>query len=107
MRQNSLTEGNSRTATGQSLPKTTRKRRVFLGLTAVKIVFSVDRGARLKSLAISKLMAGREKDFEFISELFHHHLATPEIIQERLMRAPVDEARRSLCRERLQRLSSP
>ncbi len=57
-------------------------------------------------LTVAKLMAGREKDFDFIAELLRHHLAKPEIIQQRLELTSVDEARRTLCRERLKRLSA-
>ena len=41
-------------ATSREHPKTTRKRKVFLELTAVKIVLSVDRGARASNSHFNK-----------------------------------------------------
>jgi hypothetical protein len=35
-------------------------------------------------LAVSKLIAGREKDLAFLACLFHHRLASPETVRERL-----------------------
>ena len=35
-------------------------------------------------LAVSKLIAGRDKDVAFIAALFRHRLASPEIVGERL-----------------------
>ena len=55
-------------------------------------------------LAVSKLMAGREKDIEFIAELIGHGFAKEAVINERLDRTNVDPARRLLCWERLNRL---
>lgn len=56
-------------------------------------------------LAVSKLVAGREKDLSFIQALLDHHLATNAIVSERLDDTLMDEARRVLCRGRLSRLS--
>jgi hypothetical protein len=56
-------------------------------------------------LAVSKLVAGREKDLEFVKELLRHHLARPETVHERLTATPVDDLRRELGLERLKRLA--
>ncbi len=40
-------------------------------------------------LVFSKLLAGREKDFEFIKLLFLHRLASAEIVRERLMQTGI------------------
>jgi len=55
-------------------------------------------------LAVSKLVAGREKDLDFIGALLRHRLAKPDIIRERLIATPVVSERRELCLARLQRL---
>jgi len=58
----------------------------------------------IHDLAVSKLIAGREKDLDFVSGLFRHKLARPETVRERLASTPVDDTRRQLCLERLKRL---
>ena len=58
----------------------------------------------IHDLAVSKLVAGREKDLDFVSGLFRHRLARPETVHERLATTPLDAARRQLCLERLKRL---
>jgi hypothetical protein len=57
--------------------------------------------------AVSKLVAGREKDLEFVAGLFRHNLARVEAVRERLAATPVDGTRRQLCLERLKRLLGP
>ncbi|PYK97048.1 MAG: hypothetical protein DME19_17660 [Verrucomicrobia bacterium] len=57
-------------------------------------------------LAVSKLVAGREKDLSFLGGLLHHRLAKPEIIHERLGSTPISSDRRELCLARLKRLGS-
>lgn len=39
-------------------------------------------------LAVSKLLAGREKDIQYLQALFRHHLARPSLVSERLMVTP-------------------
>ena len=56
-------------------------------------------------LAVSKLVAGREKDLDFLRGLLRHRLAKPEIIRERLAVTPVNLERRQTCLARLHRLS--
>ena len=56
-------------------------------------------------LAVSKLVAGREKDMDFITALLHHRLAQPEQIRERLNATPLSPDRKDLCLARLQRCS--
>jgi hypothetical protein len=57
-------------------------------------------------LAISKLVAGREKDLDFVGGLVRHRLAKIEIIRERLQATPLAPDHRQLCTDRLQRLSA-
>jgi hypothetical protein len=54
-------------------------------------------------LAVSKLVAGREKDLDFITALLHHRLANPELIRVRLEATPVLPDRKKLCLARLHR----
>lgn len=57
-------------------------------------------------LAVSKLIAGREKDLSFVASLLSHQLAAAEVIHERLGRTSLDHARRELTLARLRRLSA-
>jgi len=56
-------------------------------------------------LATSKLVAGREKDVEFLRRLFNHRLASLETVRDRLDITPLDDETRSLCLQRLERLT--
>jgi hypothetical protein len=58
-------------------------------------------------LAVSKLVAGREKDIDFVGGLFRHKLARGETVRERLAATPMDDTRRQHCLERLERLLGP
>jgi hypothetical protein len=55
-------------------------------------------------LAVSKLVAGREKDLAFITGLVRHRLTDAHTIQQRLVATPLDPERRTLCEARLKRL---
>lgn len=55
-------------------------------------------------LAVSKLVAGRERDCDFIAALFRHQLAAPELVSERLAQTSLTEALRALAVNRLHRL---
>ena len=55
-------------------------------------------------LAVSKLVAGREKDLDFIRALLRHALVEPETLTTRLEATPTSEDRRTACLARLQRL---
>lgn len=57
-------------------------------------------------LAVSKLVAGREKDLDFLRGLLSHRLAKAEVIRERLAVTPVALERRQICLARLQRLQN-
>ncbi len=57
-------------------------------------------------LAVSKLVAGREKDLSFIQNLLRHRLTKSEIIRDRLNITSIASERRELCLARLQKLSS-
>lgn len=61
----------------------------------------------IHDLAVSKLVAGREKDLDFVRGLFRHKLARSEIVRGRLAVTPMDDTRRQLCLERLKRLPGP
>jgi hypothetical protein len=61
----------------------------------------------IHDLAVSKLVASREKDLDFLRGLFRHKLARVETVSERLAATPVDAPRRQLCLERLKRLPGP
>ncbi|MGN6367501.1 MAG: DUF6036 family nucleotidyltransferase [Phycisphaerae bacterium] len=54
-------------------------------------------------LAVSKLVAGREKDLDYLAALFRHSLANPQTVRSRLAITPVDPPLRELCEARLQR----
>lgn len=56
-------------------------------------------------LAVSKLVAGRDKDLEFIKALLRHKLAIVETVRRRLKETQLDEPIRQLYGERLDRLS--
>jgi hypothetical protein len=57
-------------------------------------------------LAVSKLVAGREKDLDFVGGMLRHKLVRAETVAERVAATPLDDARRKLCLERLNRLRS-
>jgi hypothetical protein len=56
-------------------------------------------------LAVSKLVAGREKDMSFLKGLLRHHLAEVETIRTRLASTDLAPDRRELCATRLSRLT--
>jgi hypothetical protein len=56
-------------------------------------------------LAVSKLVAGREKDLDFVASLVRHHLVQPRIVHERFAITALDADRRELCESRLKRLA--
>ena len=55
-------------------------------------------------LAVSKLIAGREKDLDFVGAVLRHGLANPEIIQQRLASTSLTKDRQAVCVARLQHL---
>lgn len=57
-------------------------------------------------LAVSKLVAGREKDLSFITTLVRRQLASPEMIRVRLNTTDISLERRKLCLARLQKISN-
>ncbi|MES2705418.1 MAG: DUF6036 family nucleotidyltransferase [Verrucomicrobiota bacterium] len=57
-------------------------------------------------LAISKLVAGREKDFKFVTALFHHGMVELPVLAERLATTELHPERRHACEGRLTRLSA-
>jgi len=59
----------------------------------------------VNDLAASKLVAGREKDLDFVQGLLRHGLARPDVVRDRLQSLPISDERRSVCVARVQRLS--
>jgi len=60
----------------------------------------------INDLAVSKLVAGREKDFDFVEGLLRHHLVEVPIFRERLARTPLPPEQLQTCSKRLERLVS-
>lgn len=58
----------------------------------------------IHDLAVSKLVAGREKDVEFVGSLLRYRLAEAKVIQTRLDRTALSDEARELCQARLKRL---
>ena len=57
-------------------------------------------------LAVSKLIAGREKDLTFLAALFRHGLAKPNLVRERLEQTNLSSNEvRTLANDRLSSLS--
>lgn len=57
-------------------------------------------------MAASKLVAGREKDLDFVRGLFRHGLADPGRTEALLDSLPVSDDVRELCRARIRRLAA-
>lgn len=57
-------------------------------------------------LAISKLVAGLDKEFEFVAALFRHRMVELPVLKERLATTELHPERRVACEGRLKRLSS-
>jgi len=55
-------------------------------------------------LAASKLVAGREKDLNFVRALFHHKLADTDVIHRRIQSLPIALEQQEQCAARLKRL---
>jgi hypothetical protein len=55
-------------------------------------------------LAASKLVAGREKDLDFVQVMLREKMLNPETLTERIANLPVTSERLKLTRERLRRL---
>lgn len=60
----------------------------------------------IHNLAVSKLVAGRDKDFEFVALLLRHQLAESSLVRGRLERTELSGEVRALAQERLSRLVS-
>ena len=54
-------------------------------------------------LAVAKLVAGREKDIEFVESLHRHRMATREEMRNRLEKTELDPRVRSLVAARIER----
>lgn len=52
-------------------------------------------------LAVSKLVAGRQRDDAFIAVLIRHHMVDGDTLRQRLERVPVDRAHLDTLRRRL------
>jgi hypothetical protein len=60
----------------------------------------------IHDLAVSKLVAGREKDFDFVGGLLRHHLVQVPIFRERLSKTALPQERLQTLLMRLERLAS-
>jgi hypothetical protein len=60
----------------------------------------------IHDLAVSKVIAGREKDVDFVRGLFRHGLAKTQVVRERLGVTQISGDQLELCLARLQRLSN-
>jgi hypothetical protein len=60
----------------------------------------------IHDLAVSKLVARREKDFDFVGGLLRHHLVQVPIFRERLANTALTPERLQTCHARLERLVS-
>jgi hypothetical protein len=60
----------------------------------------------IHDLAVSKLVAGREKDVDFIGGLLRHSLVQVPIIRERLTKTALPADRMQTCIARLDRLAN-
>jgi hypothetical protein len=56
-------------------------------------------------LAASKLVAGREKDMDFVAGLFRHGMLSADILRSRVLATRLTPNLRTLCEGRIQRLS--
>lgn len=59
----------------------------------------------IHDLAVSKLVAGREKDFDFLRGLLRHQLVQLPTVRVRLAATPLTPADLQLCNTRLDRLT--
>jgi hypothetical protein len=57
-------------------------------------------------LAVSKLVAGRQKDLAYLAALLSHHIVNPDIIAARLEQTPISAEVRQLCQQRLRGLAA-
>jgi len=60
----------------------------------------------VNDLAVAKLAAGRDKDTDFVTELFRHKLAEAELTLSRLRQSPLADKRLELALARLKRLAA-
>lgn len=58
----------------------------------------------IHDLAVSKLVAGREKDVDFLGGLLRHRLVQVPVIRERLAKTMMPADRLQICHSRLDRL---
>lgn len=56
-------------------------------------------------LAVSKIVAGRDKDLKYVEGLFKHRLADPSSVRQRLAVTPLPDELRQLCEHRVDRLA--
>ena len=67
-------------------------------------ITGADRFGEVHDLAVSKLVAGREKDLDFVGALLRHGLANSELMEQRLASTTLTEERRATFLARLKRL---
>jgi hypothetical protein len=61
----------------------------------------------IHDLAVSKLVAGRDKDLNYLAALFRRGILSGTIAADRLASTRLDDATRVLCTRRLHELSAP
>jgi hypothetical protein len=61
----------------------------------------------IHDLALSKLVAGRERDLEFVQVLLREGLADPAVLRDRVAALSVPEDRLDTVRQRVNRLERP
>jgi len=61
----------------------------------------IGRCLEVHDLAISKLVAGRERDLDFVHALFRYNLADRQMVRERLASTPLNETQRQFCLDHL------
>jgi len=54
-------------------------------------------------LAVSKLVAGRPKDLNYVAIMIQHRIVDPAVLRQRIERTPIDSSMQDLCRARLSR----
>ena len=70
--------------------------------TDLKIGYCLD----VHDLASSKLVAGREKDLDFVGEMFRHDIINVTTINERVAKLPIDDDHKRLLEQRITALQA-
>jgi hypothetical protein len=82
-----------------TLPRSWQSR--LISISNVNTAGTIGLCLEVHDLAISKYVAGREKDLEFTRELARHHLVDQNVLVERLAETSVNPATRQLVMRRI------